>query len=134
MFVEDFARLDLAQGANVIVTDHGETADMVIVQTEASIELAAKIDELLTLEDTMKRLQKLDDPQKEQVRISALIFSYSIGRPTLMFRLSEWLKHDCYNVLIHSADPQSRPVVIGIFILVCPYVPTFQNCAKQNKF
>ena len=37
--------------------------------------------------------------------------------------------------LIHSADPQSRPVVIIIFAQICvrTYVPTFQNIEKQNK-
>ena len=33
------------------------------------------------------------------------------------------------DILIHEADPQSRPVVITIFTLV-----TFQNLTKQNKF
>ena len=39
------------------------------------------------------------------------------------------------SVLIHEADPQSRPVVITIFThVVRPYVPTFQNLTKQNNF
>ena len=43
------------------------------------------------------------------------------------------------HILIHSADPQSRPVVITIFthvvrLSVCQSVPTFQNLAKQNNF
>ena len=41
-------------------------------------------------------------------------------------------------ILIHSADPQSRPVVIIVFarvahLYVHTSVPTFQNLAKQNK-
>ena len=36
--------------------------------------------------------------------------------------------------LIHSADPQSRSVVIIVFVgAVRPSVPTFQNLAEQNK-
>ena len=45
------------------------------------------------------------------------------------------LKHAQF--LIHSANPQSRPVVIIVFAhVVSPYVrpTTFQNIAKQNKF
>ena len=39
-----------------------------------------------------------------------------------------------YILLIHQADPQSRPVVITIFArVVCPSIPTFQNLAKQNN-
>ena len=38
-------------------------------------------------------------------------------------------------LLIHSADPQSRSVVITIFThVVRPSVPIFQNRAKHNKF
>ena len=39
------------------------------------------------------------------------------------------------DLLIHSADPQTRPVVIIVFIhgSVRPSVLTFQNIAKQNK-
>ena len=40
--------------------------------------------------------------------------------------------------MIHSADPQSGPVVITVAHVVRPsvgpFVPTFQNLAKQNKF
>ena len=41
-------------------------------------------------------------------------------------------------ILIHSANPQSRPVVIIVFThifrsSVRPYVPTFQGLAKQNE-
>ena len=37
--------------------------------------------------------------------------------------------------MIHEANPQSQPEVITIFAhVVRPYVPTFQNLAKQNKF
>ena len=41
-----------------------------------------------------------------------------------------------YNtLLIHEADPQSRPIVITIFErVVRPSVLTFQNLAKQNNF
>ena len=36
--------------------------------------------------------------------------------------------------LIHSANPQSRPVGIIVFAhVVRPSVPTFQNLEKQNK-
>ena len=40
--------------------------------------------------------------------------------------------------LIHSADTQARPVVITIFtrsvcLSVLPFIPTFQNLAKQNN-
>ena len=36
--------------------------------------------------------------------------------------------------LIHSANPQLRPVLIIVFThVVCPSVPTFQNLAKQHK-
>ena len=35
--------------------------------------------------------------------------------------------------LIHSANPQSRSLMITIFTHVCTY-PTFQNLTKQNKF
>ena len=36
--------------------------------------------------------------------------------------------------MIHSANPQSRPVGIIVFAYVVrPSVPTFQNLAKQNK-
>ena len=38
------------------------------------------------------------------------------------------------DILIHSADPQSRPVGIIVFAhVVRTSVPTFQNLAKQNK-
>ena len=41
-------------------------------------------------------------------------------------------------MLIHKADPQSRPVVIIVFAHVPPYFRTsvspFQNLAKLNKF
>ena len=37
-------------------------------------------------------------------------------------------------VLIHEADPQSRPLIITFFTRdVRTYVPTFQNLAKQNN-
>ena len=36
-------------------------------------------------------------------------------------------------LLIHSAEPQSRPVVIIVFTLVVR-LSTFQNLSKQNKF
>ena len=36
--------------------------------------------------------------------------------------------------LIHSADPQSLPLVINIFTHVRPSIPTFQTHAKQNHF
>ena len=44
-----------------------------------------------------------------------------------------------YLRLIHSANPQSRPVVISVFThvirpSVSTSVPTFKNLAKQNKF
>ena len=36
---------------------------------------------------------------------------------------------------MHSADPQSRQVMITVFThVVLKYVPTFQNLAKQTKF
>ena len=35
-------------------------------------------------------------------------------------------------LLIHEADPQSRPVVITVFTRVRPF-PRFQNRAKHNK-
>ena len=38
-------------------------------------------------------------------------------------------------LLIHSADPKSRPVGIIVFThVVRPSVSTFQNLAKQNKY
>ena len=37
-------------------------------------------------------------------------------------------------LLIHSADPQSRPVWIIVFAHVRPSVRPFQNLAKQNIF
>ena len=38
-------------------------------------------------------------------------------------------------ILIHSAYPQSRLVVIIVFThVIRPSVPTFQNLARQNKF
>ena len=43
-------------------------------------------------------------------------------------------------LLIHEADPQSRPIMITIFTHVisthiCPYGrPSFQNFSNQNKF
>ena len=42
-----------------------------------------------------------------------------------------------YLFLIHSANPQSRPIGIIVFahvvrLYIRPYVPTFQNQAKQN--
>ena len=45
--------------------------------------------------------------------------------PTSLFRF--------FVQLIHSADPQSRPVVIIVFThVVRPSVPTFQNLAKHK--
>ena len=41
----------------------------------------------------------------------------------------------CLVLLIHSADPKSRPIVITNFALVvCTSIPTFQNLTKQNNF
>ena len=42
-------------------------------------------------------------------------------------------------ILIHSADPQKRPVVIIVFAHVVrpsvrPSIPSFPSLAKQNKF
>ena len=38
------------------------------------------------------------------------------------------------DILIHKADPQSRPVVITILTRGVCTVPTFQNLSKQNNF
>ena len=50
-------------------------------------------------------------------------------------RFQSWTFILCSILLIHSADPQTRPVVIIIFeqIYVRTSVPTFQIIAKQNK-
>ena len=37
-------------------------------------------------------------------------------------------------ILIHVANPQSRPVVITIFRRGCPSIPTFQILLKENNY
>ena len=49
-------------------------------------------------------------------------------------RISQFFGKCTIIQLIHSADPQSQPVVIIVVCrYVCTFVTTFQNLAKQNK-